>query len=580
MDLLPIVSGLIGLAIALLLIPLTLRQCARRPAWVRAHDSHHTSRQPMPRFGGLAFVAAFIVVELFTALVRPEQRAHTPARNVILLSSLAIFALGFWDDLRPLGARKKLLGQVLISLLICWSGLGVQDLSVPFIHGGVSLHGWGTLLTVLWLVGMTNLINLIDGADGLAAGICLMLMVLIAYVSHGVGQFELLASGMVGALLGFLWFNFPPARIYLGDGGAYFLGFQIGVFSLANSHKGDVFAALAAPMFALALPILDTGLAILRRGLSGLPIFRPDRKHLHHRLRAIGFSHRKVVLSFYAVTLVFLLLGFAAVWSRGQWVPELLGLGALVLLACAGSLSFSRRWFDIGRVVGGSLERRREVRYALTLTRWLELGGGRQTRFNDLWLDLVAAAQKLGFASVKLTLPDGQHSWPAAAAPQPLPVLRREFDGGGSGILELTAPLCELNDTERRVLCPRSSRPPHCPCVSDAQLFELLSELLAEGWLKAVNRWKRAAQLPVRFDAQARPPRPPPRQAAVPGRIADIPVRPPSAREPGQEGKIAQEAKPRLEANPAADPHDTCGDVRFSQPPKDLGHVDNGGPKS
>ena len=187
---------------------------------------------------------------------------------------------------------------------------------------------------------MTNLINLIDGVDGLAGGICLMLMGLLAYVGHDSGSFECLASGMAGALLGFLWFNFPPARIYLGDSGAYFLGFQIGLFAILNSHKGTVFAALVAPLFVLALPILDTALAILRRGLRGLPIFRPDRRHLHHHLLDMGLSRRKVVLYFYAVTLVFLAMGFAAYWSRGHLIPVLLGVGTLILLLCAGRLQF------------------------------------------------------------------------------------------------------------------------------------------------------------------------------------------------------------------------------------------------
>ena len=168
-----------------------------------------------------------------------------------------------------------------------------------------------------------------------------MLMTLLAYVGHESGSFELLVSGMAGALLGFLWFNFPPARIYLGDGGAYFLGFQIGLFALLSSNKGTVLAALVAPLFVLGLPIADTALAILRRGLRGLPIFRPDRRHIHHHLLEMGLSRRKVVLYFYGVTLVFLAMGFAAFWSRGHLIPVLLGLATILLLLCAGKLHFS-----------------------------------------------------------------------------------------------------------------------------------------------------------------------------------------------------------------------------------------------
>src|SRR5258707_2855404 len=150
---------------------------------------------------------------------------------------------------------------------------------------------------------------------------------------------------MAGALLGFLCFNFPPARVYMGDGGAYLLGFQIGLFSIASSHKGTIAAALIAPLFVLALPLLDMVLAILRRGLVGLPLFRPDRRHIHHRLPEMGLSRTRVVLSLYAVTLIFLAMGFAAFWSGGQLVPLLLGMAVLILFLCAGRLSFSRRWF-------------------------------------------------------------------------------------------------------------------------------------------------------------------------------------------------------------------------------------------
>jgi UDP-GlcNAc:undecaprenyl-phosphate GlcNAc-1-phosphate transferase len=126
---------------------------------------------------------------------------------------------------------------------------------------------------------MTNLINLIDGVDGLAGGICLMLMSLLVFMGGGAGPTSFIAAGMAGALLGFLRFNFPPARIYMGDGGAYFLGFLIGCISITSSQKGTIFAALSAPLFVLALPILDTLLAILRRGLRRRKLVRSDTKH-------------------------------------------------------------------------------------------------------------------------------------------------------------------------------------------------------------------------------------------------------------------------------------------------------------
>ena len=309
---------------------------------------------------------------------------------------------------------------------------------------------------------------------------------------------------MTGALLGFLKYNFPPARIYLGDGGAYFLGFLIGMVSLVNSHKGSVFAALAAPMFVLALPILDTSITILRRGLRGLPIFRPDRGHIHHHLQGIGFSHRKVVLSFYGVTLIFLLLGFGAVSSAGEWVPGLLGVGMLVLLICAGNLSFSRSWFNIGHVIGNSLEMRREIQYALALMRWLELDGERCQSVDELWTNLLFTAQKIGFSSITLTLADGRRHWQRADFREPSRYLSQDLQAKFSGVLELHAPFCERVTGTPSASNPGlpGCNPAHCPCVGEQRLFEILTELVAEGWIKAVTRWRRGNTTPLCFSSE------------------------------------------------------------------------------
>jgi len=497
-----ITCGLVGLGIVFVLVPLIIRFSRQADVFHRAPDLHHTHKAPIPRLGGLALAAAFVGVELVVALLYAGQRESTPGRLVVVLSSLAMFGLGFWDDLRPLGAKRKLLGQILIAVIVYYLGVGIQEFKIPLTERIVDLHGWGILVTVGWLVAMTNLINLIDGVDGLAGGICLMLMVLIAFVGHQNGHFELLSSGMVGALLAFLWFNFPPARIYLGDGGAYFLGFQIGLFSLVNSHKGTIFAALTAPLFVLALPIVDTGLAILRRGLRGLPIFRPDRRHIHHRLLGMGFSRRKAVLWFYGVTLVFLLMGMAAYWSRGELVPILAGLATFLLLLCAGRLSFSREWFAVGRIVGNSLAMRQEVQYALSLTRWLALDGERCASVEDLWLDLVFTARKLGFSAVKLTLADGYRVWEAESAAEPTRFVRQELHGGRYGVIELRAPASPaLGEKAAAAPVLTEAGAPSGPSIADIRVFEIVTELVTEGWVKAATNWTSGDRGPLRFDS-------------------------------------------------------------------------------
>jgi len=393
------------------------------------------------------------------------------------------------DDLNPLGAKGKLMVQVLIASCVWFSGIGIMSFKIPFSGHLIHFGNWGIVFTIVWLVGITNLINVIDGVDGLAAGICLMLMVLLAYVGHQTGSFELIASGMAGALLGFLCFNFPPARIYLGDSGAYFLGFQIGFLALVGSHKGTIVAALVAPLFALAFPIVDMLLAILRRGVRGLPIFRPDRGHIHHRLLQMGFSRRKVVLSIYAITLIFLVMGFLAFVSDGQSVPVLLGIAVVIVLLCAGKLNFSRKWFAVGRVLGDSLETRQQVQYALSLTHWLGLEGDRHASLDSLWPNLVFVVQRLGFTSLSLTLADGVRVWQKPGPSGKTQCRRQELRDGRSGVLELktrASPIVEwpmpANLLEEEILGP------HDLAMLDPRLFEIISELVAEGWLKATGR--------------------------------------------------------------------------------------------
>jgi UDP-GlcNAc:undecaprenyl-phosphate GlcNAc-1-phosphate transferase len=473
----------------------------------RGPDVHHGHSAPVPRFGGLALAVAFVVVNVVAGIASPDHQTSLLFQPAILVSCLAMFALGFIDDLKPLGARKKLLGQILIASAVCCFGVGIQTFKIPFTSHIIPLGSWGSILTVLWLVGITNLINLIDGVDGLAAGIAFMLMALLGYVGHETGNLELVIAGMGGALIGFLRFNFPPARIYMGDGGAYFLGFQIGVFAIEGSHKGEVMAALAAPLFVLVLPILDTGLAILRRGLRGLPLFRPDRRHLHHHLLDTGMSHRKVVLTFYSVTLVFLAMGIAAYWSRGNLVPVLLGLTVLIVLLGAGRFRFSRRWFAIGRMVENSLNMRREIEYAVCLSRWLALEGGRQRGVENLWETLVIIADKLEFHKVKLTLADGERVWTRFTAPKPcedgftLRSYRHKLLGGRCGVLELCSPSSEHHFDEAGDSAWQSSRQRNWarPTITDEGLSETLSELLAEGWVKAASNYINGDNRPLHF---------------------------------------------------------------------------------
>ncbi len=493
--------ALTGVAVTLAAIPLILRVCSRSPFLQRAADLHHDTKAPVARLGGLALVVAYVVLLLLPNGVSPIEIHEPRHKLLILLAPLAMFAIGFWDDLKPLGARKKLLLQILIAAATCGLGIGLENFKIPFSGRIIPLHEWGFFLAVLWLLATTNLINLVDGVDGLAGGICLMLMSLLAY--ECTSSLQLLSAGMAGACLGFLRYNFPPARIYMGDGGAYFLGFLVGLFSLLSSQKGNVLAALMAPMFVLGLPIVDVTLAILRRGLRGLPIFRPDRRHLHHHLLEMGFSRRKAVLGAYGVTLVFLLLGLLAFWSKNQLTPIILGVFALILILCAGGLRFSRDWFAVGRVVGNSLAMRQDVQAALCLTRWLTMEARRKDSAESLWLDLVFVAERLGFTSVKLATEGNVKSWRRPQAGTARSRFRQIILDGRGSLLELWTDQETSNDANRSEKPEPQGAEKLRARFADPRAFNIIADVLAEGWLAAVKNWEKQNGTRLRFPSSS-----------------------------------------------------------------------------
>ena len=252
------------------------------------------------------------------------------------------------------------------------------------------------------------------------------------------------------------------------------------MLSIVNSHKGSVAAALIAPVFALALPIADVSFAIVRRGLKGLPIFRPDRKHIHHRLLDFGLSRERAVLVLYSVSVVCLFLALGVFWLQGRLLAVLLGLLFLLLVATGRSLGLANGWMALTAV----LALRQETRYALTLCRWLEMEAERRDSMLQLWHDFQFVVKKLGFSEVRLTLQDGTNVWKLdanGAAEEALQWARHEMSGGT--VLEFAGD---------KILLPE-------------KLFELLTELAAESWQKAGRRWEGIHKAPLRFVSVAAP---------------------------------------------------------------------------
>jgi UDP-GlcNAc:undecaprenyl-phosphate GlcNAc-1-phosphate transferase len=301
-----------------------VRDIATRRGWVSVpHDRRHVHQAPLPRLGGVAIFLAFSVslsVWLGLSLIFPRL-IEGLAPNTLLriyVPACLIFCVGIYDDLRGTGPYVKFAVQAVAGAMLFAGGMRVLDLPLIFPH---SLPWFvGLPLTVLWVVAVTNAFNLIDGLDGLAAGSALfstMVFFVCSLVTHSwLGS--LMSVTLAGAILGFLRFNFNPATIFLGDSGSLFIGFMLSALALAGSQKAPTFVAVAIPVVSFGLPILETSLSILRRLISGRPIFTADRDHIHHRLLQMGFSHRQVVIVLYAVSAMFAMLSLFLLWPTGS----------------------------------------------------------------------------------------------------------------------------------------------------------------------------------------------------------------------------------------------------------------------
>jgi UDP-GlcNAc:undecaprenyl-phosphate GlcNAc-1-phosphate transferase len=350
-----------------------IRRATHRWAMDNPDVARKQHRTPVPRLGGIPLFCGFLVLWLGIGWL--GERPPDLDWWAVLAGSAWFFGVGLVDDFRPLGAKLKLLGQMVGAVLVYLLGMNISAITYPV--GGFSLGvaSLSLVLTVFWLIAVPNLINLIDGADGLAAGLGLFLLATVGYLGWlgGRADVALAAFGVAGALLGFLCFNFPPARIFLGDGGAYFLGFLVAVLSLKSEQKGSVAGVLFVVVIALGLPIMDTVLALIRRAIRGFPLFRADADHIHHRLRRVGVSDRRLVLGMYLVSVVFALLGLSVLWSQGRTLPIVLGLVFFMAVVGIRVLGYAWNWTELMRQFMQAFERRTEVRYALLQTELLNM---------------------------------------------------------------------------------------------------------------------------------------------------------------------------------------------------------------
>jgi len=272
----------------------------------------------MPRLGGLAIFISMVIGFLIARPVDDEISTWA-----ILIGATIIVITGILDDRFEISPKLKLLGQILAASVVIYGGVQVPIINLPF-EVTINLGYFSIPFTLLWIVGITNAINLIDGLDGLAAGVSSIVLITIASMALFMGNMFAVVISVIllASTLGFLIYNFHPAKIFMGDTGALLLGFMISVISILGFKSIAVYSLLL-PVIILGVPISDTFYAIIRRIVNKKPLSAPDKSHLHHCLLRLGFSHRQTVLIIYAMSAFF---GIAAiVLSRSTlWVATLI----------------------------------------------------------------------------------------------------------------------------------------------------------------------------------------------------------------------------------------------------------------
>jgi len=318
----------IALVVAIIATPLSIT-LAKRWGAIDYPGGRRIHLQPIPRLGGLAIYTAFWLAVI---LIQGWDRQYWG----LFLGSSLIFLVGIWDDIRGMRPLLKLLWQSLAAVILLFFDFGISFGSLPLFAeiSTLGIYGVyvGAFLTVFWVVGLVNTVNISDGLDGLAAGICFGAALLLFWSAYRTGQVSsaALTLALAGATLGFLFFNFHPAKVFMGDSGSMFLGYVIGGISIMGLLKTATVLGLVFPLLVLGMPLTDMVFAIIRRKWKGHSIAKADRGHLHHRLLDAGLSQRRAVFLLYAMSACF---GLAAVLlAQDHWLEGILLLLAELLL--------------------------------------------------------------------------------------------------------------------------------------------------------------------------------------------------------------------------------------------------------
>jgi UDP-GlcNAc:undecaprenyl-phosphate/decaprenyl-phosphate GlcNAc-1-phosphate transferase len=339
-----------------------VRDFANSHGWVAVPtQERHLHASPLPRLGGVAIFLSFSCCMGLAAIwAQRYPNLHSPhllkTMATILGPAAIVFLLGVYDDLRGVGPYVKFTVQGIAATMLYAGGLRIVN--IPVVFGDRALPWYvGLLFTVVWVLAITNAFNLIDGLDGLAAGSALFstMVVFVVALLNGPNLVEMMTIVLAGAILGFLRFNFNPATIFLGDSGSLFIGFLLSALALSGAQKAPTIVAVAIPIVSFGLPILETVLSVIRRLISGRPVFTADREHIHHKLLQHGLTHRQVVILLYGVSAVFAMLSLFLLWPTGSslgLVLSVLGIGIWIGVQHLGYLEFG----ELARVAHRTLD--------------------------------------------------------------------------------------------------------------------------------------------------------------------------------------------------------------------------------
>jgi UDP-GlcNAc:undecaprenyl-phosphate/decaprenyl-phosphate GlcNAc-1-phosphate transferase len=454
-----VTAFVIAAFVSALLTPL-VRRAALSMGAVSESGGRHVHTTAIPRLGGVAICLALflpIIGLLFVESgVAASFKAHVPKVIGLSLGGVVMCGVGMVDDIRGIRALYKLYAQLAVAILAFLCGFRIEAIALP---GGISLSMgiFAMPITVLWIVGIVNAVNLIDGLDGLAGGVVFfagLTNFVVAYLTNSVIA-ALIMSAMLGAVLGFLFYNFNPARIFMGDSGSYLLGYVMAVTALVGaSAKASTAVSLLVPIVALGVPIFDTLFAMVRRILERRPIFAPDRGHVHHRLLDLGITHRRAVLILYGISIIFTVASIGIYLGRSWQVGIALLVATVVVVGLARFLGY----FSIAH-----LRKRQQVRVRSRDTELLrrclpdltaQLAGAEG---EDAMLEILEhAATEVGLAAMEI-LAGEELVWSyTGSVSKRRVVAEMTYPIGNDALARARLTVAVINDFEEPIMSPQT----------------------------------------------------------------------------------------------------------------------------